>query len=54
MTTIKTSAKKQKHQHLKRKERFSSHLDLGTPKVPLSNNQRQHKHELLSEWEHAS
>ena len=54
MLTIKTSAKKPKHKHLKRKERCSSHLDLGTPKVPISNNHSQHRHELLSDWQHAS
>ena len=54
MVTIKTNTKKQKHKHLKRKERFSSYIDLGTPKVPLNNNRSQHKHELLSDWEHAS
>lgn len=54
MVTIKTNTKKQKHKHLKRKEQFSSHVDLGTPKVPLDNNHTQHRHELLSDWENAS
>lgn len=54
MVAIKTNTKKQKHKHLKRKERFSSHLDLGSPKVSLCNNQNQQKHELLSDWENAS
>ncbi len=54
MAIIKTSAKKQKHRHPKRKERFNHYLDLGTPLVaPLDYHQQQPQHETLSDWQDA-
>ena len=54
MSTRQTNSKKQKHKHLKRKDRHRHPLDIGTPKVPLSKNQHQPRHELLSDWEDAT
>ena len=54
MVNLQTSSKKQKHKQVKRKERFSSHIYLGTPQVPLRNKQRQQQHELLSDWKNSS
>jgi len=54
MSTRQTNSKKQKHKHLKRKDRQIRSLDIGTPKVPLSNNWHQQRYELLSDWENAT
>ena len=53
MVNIQTSSKKRKHNYIKRKERFRSHIYLGTPQLPLSNKRQQQQHELLSDWEAA-
>ena len=54
MPTIPTTPKKQKHKHRKRKNRLRQPMDIGTPKVPLSNNWHQQRHELLKDWEDAT
>ncbi len=53
MVITQTSSKKQKHKHLKRKERFRTQVDFGTPQVLLYNKQPNQKQELLSDWEDA-
>ncbi len=53
MATIQMNSKKQKHKHIKRKDRFRPHIYLGTPQVPLNNKQQKQQHELLSDWEDA-
>ncbi len=54
MSARQTSSKKQKHKHLNRKNQPRHPTDIGTPKVPLSNNRHQQRHELLSDWEDAT
>lgn len=54
MVITQTSCKKQKRQHLKRKDRYRTQIDFDIPQVPFVNKQSDQKHELLREWEDAS
>lgn len=54
MPTILTNSRQRKQKHIKRKDQYRHKIDLGTPKVPLNNEQHKQNHELLSDWEAAS
>jgi hypothetical protein len=54
MTTTTVKQDSSIHKHLKKKHLSKYSTDIGTPQVPLRQNQTQQEHELFSDWKYAS